>query len=41
MVATAVKFPTSTKAGTRRVRVSGYTNDKRTFTVYTHVKYTK
>lgn len=39
-VVRTVKFPTSTKPGTRRVRVSGYTNGKRTYTIYTPVKYT-
>ncbi len=39
MVIREIEFPSSVKTGTRRVRVSGYVKNKRTFTIYTHVKY--
>ena len=38
----AVRFATSIKPGTRRVRVSGYqSNGRRNYTIYTHVTYRK
>ncbi len=41
-VSRTAKFPSSIKAGTRRVRVSGYNSKgKRTYTVYTSVTYKK